>query len=170
MEKTVTWTKLSYDAWHFYIASTEEGLCYISTPQEEFEDLKKWAAKRLPKYTLKENEQQLYNYKTELFEYLNGQRKNFTFPIRLHGTHFQQSVWQALLAIPFGETVSYSEIATVIDNPKAVRAVGTAVGANPLLFVIPCHRVVGKNGALTGFRGGLDMKSRLLKLERAQIE
>jgi len=96
---------------------------------------------------------------------LDGQRKNFTAAITLHGTAFQQSVWQALLEIPHGETVSYSDIAERIGNPKAVRAVGTAIGANPMLIIVPCHRVIGKNGSLTGFRGGLEMKIQLLDLE-----
>ena len=98
-------------------------------------------------------------------EFLDGQRKEFTAATALHGTPFQQSVWQALLEIPFGETVSYSTIAERIGNPKAVRAVGTAIGANPMLIIVPCHRVIGKNGSLTGFRGGLEMKAHLLNLE-----
>ena len=98
-------------------------------------------------------------------QYFNGERSQFTLPLDLKGTVFQISVWQQLLNIPFGETVAYSYIAEKINNPKAVRAVGRAIGQNPLTVVIPCHRVIGKNGTLTGFRGGLEMKKVLLSLE-----
>ena len=105
-------------------------------------------------------------YARELIDYMEGKRKEFTMPLDLHGTPFQQSVWKALQEIPFGQTVSYSDIAERIQNPKSVRAVGAAIGANPLLITVPCHRVIGKNGNLTGFRGGLEMKKQLLALER----
>ena len=120
----------------------------------------------MPDYILIEDDQALQGYAAELTEFLDGERKNFTTAVTLHGTPFQQSVWQALLEIPYGETVSYSVIADRIGNPKAVRAVGSAIGANPLLIIVPCHRVIGKNGSLTGFRGGLDMKVQLLDLEK----
>lgn len=84
--------------------------------------------------------------------------ETFTIPIDVYGTAFQLAVWNTVREIPYGETHSYSEIAERIQKPNAVRAVGTAVGANPLLITIPCHRVIGKNGKLTGFRGGLEMK------------
>ncbi|MBO1914937.1 methylated-DNA--[protein]-cysteine S-methyltransferase, partial [Microvirga sp. 3-52] len=99
-----------------------------------------------PGYFLVEEKETLKCYAQEMMEFLDGQRKEFTTSTDLHGTPFQQSVWQALLEIPFGKTVSYSTIAERIGNPKAVRAVGTAIGANPMLIVVPCHRVIGKNG------------------------
>ena len=105
-------------------------------------------------------------YAQELIDYMEGKRREFTMPVDLHGTPFQQSVWRALQEIPYGQTVSYSDIAERIQNPKSVRAVGAAIGANPLLITVPCHRVIGKNGNLTGFRGGLEMKRQLLALER----
>lgn len=96
--------------------------------------------------------------------------ETFTIPIDVYGTAFQLAVWNTVREIPYGETHSYSEIAERIQKPNAVRAVGTAVGANPLLITIPCHRVIGKNGKLTGFRGGLAMKKELLKLEALREE
>ena len=87
-------------------------------------------------------------------------------PIDLHGTPFQQIVWKALQEIPYGQTVSYSDIAERIEKPNAVRAVGTAIGANPVLIIVPCHRVIAKSGKLGGFRAGLEMKEQLLELER----
>ncbi|MDP3114273.1 MAG: methylated-DNA--[protein]-cysteine S-methyltransferase [Candidatus Cloacimonadaceae bacterium] len=99
-------------------------------------------------------------------EYFEGRREDFALPYLLQGTHFQLSVWQALEEIPYAQTVSYSSIAQQIGNPKAVRAVGGAVGSNPLPLIIPCHRVIGKNGAIVGFRGGTDIKQALLNLEQ----
>ena len=97
--------------------------------------------------------------------YFEGQRVTFDFPLAPSGTPFQQSVWRALCGIPHGETVSYAEIARRVGRPSAVRAVGAANGANPIAIVIPCHRVIGTNGALTGYGGGLDRKRALLLLE-----
>ena len=101
----------------------------------------------------------------QLRAYLNGKLKTFTVPLAPRGTEFQRAVWNALLEIPYGETRSYSEIARAIGRPDAVRAVGTANGANPIPIIIPCHRVIGANGSLTGFGGGLDVKRQLLMLE-----
>ncbi|MGX9417541.1 methylated-DNA--[protein]-cysteine S-methyltransferase [Vibrio sp. WJH972] len=101
----------------------------------------------------------------QLSEYFNQDRRAFDLPIDTKGTPFQQEVWQALAQIPFGETCSYKQIAQAIGKPKAVRAVGAANGKNPVSVVIPCHRVVGANGKLTGYAGGIERKEALLKLE-----
>jgi len=102
----------------------------------------------------------------ELDEYFSGKRQRFEVPLAARGgTNFQRSVWLALAAIPYGTTVTYGEIARRIGAPTSVRAVGGAVGANPLSIVVPCHRVIGANGTLTGFGGGLDRKKYLLGLE-----
>lgn len=105
------------------------------------------------------------NVQTQLTEYFEGKRTSFEILLKFHGTPFQQKVWQALLDIPFGETRSYSEQAEVVGCPEAIRAVGTANGLNPISIIVPCHRVIGKNGRLTGYAGGLDMKKKLLSLE-----
>ena len=105
----------------------------------------------------------------QLAEYFAGQREAFDLPLHFVGTDFQKSVWTALLTIPFGETRSYADIARQIGKPSACRAVGAANGRNPLSIIVPCHRVVGANGALTGFAGGLRAKSHLLGLERKFI-
>lgn len=104
--------------------------------------------------------------KRELSEYAAGTRQTFSLPLRPAGTGFQQSVWRALLSVPYGETCCYADIAALIGKPAAVRAAAQAIGRNPLLIVIPCHRVIGKDGSLTGFAAGLDMKRYLLALER----
>jgi methylated-DNA-[protein]-cysteine S-methyltransferase len=101
----------------------------------------------------------------ELEEYFQGKRTTFTVPLDLRGTEFQKSVWKQLQKIPYGATATYSEIAKKIKKTTAVRAVGAANGKNPLCVLIPCHRVIGSNGSLTGFSGGLKIKQRLLDLE-----
>ena len=107
----------------------------------------------------------------QLSEYFAGQRSQFEVPLDLScGTAFQQSVWQALLDIPQGGAVSYGEVSRRIGNPAAVRAVGGAVGRNPVSIIVPCHRVMGSSGALTGYAGGLDRKTALLRLEGALQE
>ena len=101
----------------------------------------------------------------QLQEYFSHRREMFQLPLAAKGTEFQQQVWQALKTIPFGETWSYQQLAEAIGNPKAVRAVGLANGKNPISVIVPCHRVIGKKGKLTGYAGGLDRKAALLKLE-----
>jgi len=102
----------------------------------------------------------------QLGEYFAGKRRQFDVPVSPHGTHFQRAVWNELLAIPYGETRSYKNIAQAIGNPNACRAVGMANNKNPVSIIIPCHRVIGSNGALVGYGGGLEMKQKLLELEK----
>jgi methylated-DNA-[protein]-cysteine S-methyltransferase len=104
----------------------------------------------------------------QLGEYFDGERTVFDLPLAFHGTEFQQRVWSALLTIPFGETRTYTEIAAQIGAPAAVRAVGAANGRNPISIVAPCHRVLGADGKLRGFAGGLEVKAQLLEHERAK--
>ncbi|MFS0690635.1 methylated-DNA--[protein]-cysteine S-methyltransferase [Sporosarcina sp. 179-K 8C2 HS] len=165
-EDIVYWMLLNYGQWNIYIAATNEGLCYAGPHNAPFDELADWTKKRLPTHHLLEDRTVMEPYARELIDYVEGKRKEFTIALDLHGTPFQRSVWKALLEIPYGQTVSYSDIAERIQNPKSVRAVGAAIGANPLLITVPCHRVVGKNGSLTGFRGGLEMKKQLLDLEK----
>lgn len=101
----------------------------------------------------------------QVCEYLKGERLVFDFPYELRGTEFQQKVWDALCQIPYGETRTYKDVATMVGNPKASRAVGMANNRNPLMIVVPCHRVVGSSGKLVGYAGGLGMKESLLELE-----
>lgn len=102
----------------------------------------------------------------QIYEYLAGKRKVFELPLALEGTSFQKAVWSALANIPYGETRSYKEIAESIGRPKACRAVGMANNKNPIAIIIPCHRVIGASGKLVGFGGGLDIKEKLLNLEK----
>jgi methylated-DNA-[protein]-cysteine S-methyltransferase len=108
----------------------------------------------------------LINTERQLGEYFAGKRKTFSLALDMRGTRFQKDVWEALLAIPFGETRSYGQLALQLGNPRATRAVGAANGRNPLSIIVPCHRVIGSSGKLTGFAGGLDVKAHLLGLEK----
>lgn len=103
----------------------------------------------------------------ELQEYLDGKRTSFSVPVAYDGTDFQNQIWKQIAQIPFGATITYSELAQKAGAPAAVRAAGTATGRNPLGIIVPCHRVVGKNGGMGGYAGGLDRKKRLLKIETA---
>ncbi|WP_069812412.1 methylated-DNA--[protein]-cysteine S-methyltransferase [Streptomyces sp. TP-A0874] len=105
----------------------------------------------------------------QLDAYFDGELTSFDLPLRLSGTPFQQRVWSALREIPYGETVSYGELAARLGRPTAARAVGLANGRNPIGIIVPCHRVVGSGGALTGYGGGLDRKRRLLALESSGV-
>jgi O-6-methylguanine DNA methyltransferase len=110
---------------------------------------------------------QVQPYVDELAEYFAGKRREFTFPLDLRGTDFQLACWRALLAIPYGETRSYADIARAVGKPNAFRAVGMANNRNPIAIVVPCHRVIASDGTLCGYGGGLDVKRKLLELEGA---
>lgn len=107
---------------------------------------------------------------TQIEEFLHGHRRIFDIPYQLNGTSFQKRVWNVLSCIPYGTTVSYQDVAKMLGNEKASRAVGMANHKNPLILIIPCHRVCGKNGSLTGYAGGLDRKEMLLTLESKYLE
>ena len=139
------------------LAGEGDGLSMIGFP--------KGSMRRDPEPEWIYNEEPLENARTQLTEYFSGQRKDFDLPLKLDGTEFQVSVLEALLKIPYGETTSYGAVAKQIGRPKAVRAVGAANGRNPIPIIVPCHRVIGSSGDLTGFGGGLDTKEALLRLE-----
>ncbi len=105
----------------------------------------------------------------QLEEYFDGKRKTFDIPLNLVGTEFQKAVWKQLLRIPYAETESYATVAKAIGRPSAIRAVAGAIGANPISIIIPCHRVIGSDGSLTSYAGGLEVKKYLLSIERAFI-
>ena len=119
------------------------------------------------KFKFEESANALRAYVAELEEYFAGQRREFTFPLDLRGTDFQRACWRALLAIPYGETRTYADIARAIGKPNAFRAVGMANNRNPVAVVVPCHRVIASDGTLCGYGGGIDVKRKLLELEGA---
>jgi len=155
--------------------------CYLDTPIGELllagEDgalsmigFPKGSMRREPEPDWIFNEKPLADARAQLGEYFAGDRKEFDLPLKLNGTEFQVSVLEALQDIPYGQTTSYGEIAKRIGRPKAVRAVGAANARNPIPIVVPCHRVIGITGDLTGFGGGLDTKEALLRLEAEQTQ
>jgi methylated-DNA-[protein]-cysteine S-methyltransferase len=123
---------------------------------------------RLEETVADERHPVLVETERQLQEYFDGKRKSFSIALDMRGTRFQKDVWEALLSIPFGGTRTYAQLATALGNPRATRAVGAANGRNPISIIVPCHRVIGSSGKLTGFAGGLDIKARLLDLERSE--
>lgn len=169
-QQYIYWSMLNRGNWQLYVAASEQGVCYIGGQHESFDHLSVWVAIRYPQAMLVRSDERLHLHIEELAEYLQGDRKGFTMPLDIQGTPFQRAVWRILCEIPYGETRTYSEIAAYLQKPMAARAVGTAIGANPILITVPCHRVIGKNGHMTGYRGGLDMKKRLLKVEHLSTD
>lgn len=139
------------------LAGESDALCMIGFPKGKM--------RRDPESDWIYNEAPFVDVRTQLAEYFDGKRKTFSLPLKLSGTEFQVSVLEALQDIPYGETASYGDVARRIGRPKAVRAVGAANGRNPIPIIVPCHRVIGSGGDLTGFGGGLDTKEALLRLE-----
>src|SRR5713226_4299064 len=154
------------------VMATEAGVCWAGTPGTLAIEGEAWVEQRLPRsYVVSHGEiAPLKHAMDELRRYLAGERVEFTCPLDLHGTTFQIMVWEELFRIPYGETRTYREIAYAIGRPKAVRAVGAANGANPVAIIVPCHRVVGSDGTLTGYGGGLPTKAWLLSLEGIQVK
>lgn len=148
------------------VAATEKGVCAVAfgeTTQQLAEDL----AREFPAAEIKPDDENLRNYVRAIVEHLDGQRRSLALPLDLQATAFQLQVWTELRRIPYGETRSYKEIAERIGNAKAVRAVARACATNPVALVNPCHRVVGANGKLSGYRWGVGRKKMLLDRERS---
>jgi methylated-DNA-[protein]-cysteine S-methyltransferase len=171
MAKALGYTTMDSPIGPLLLASTEEGLCLIQfgDQQSGLAELQRWCKKTFLGITLERNDDMNETAKTQLQEYFAGTRKEFDLPIKLYGTPFQKAVWTELSRIPFGETRSYKDIALAIGASKAVRAIGGANNRNPIPVVIPCHRVIGSNGALVGYGGGLPIKEFLLSLEDVQL-
>jgi methylated-DNA-[protein]-cysteine S-methyltransferase len=150
------------------IASSTLGLTYLGFPISNGRGFMGWvqchARGSKPQPDVESNRE----FSNQVLEFIDGKRRSFEFPIDLRATPFQQQVYKVVGQIPFGETLSYAEVAALAGDPNASRAVGAALGANPLPLVIPCHRVVGSRGKLQGYAGGISVKARLLAAE--QIE
>ncbi len=149
----------------FTCATTELGLAYVGLPRASGRGLAGWMRRHAPDARAESAWAPNRDAVRQIQEFLEGKRDEFELELDLRATPFQCSVYDALLAIPYGETRTYSDVARAIGQPKAVRAVGTANGANPIPIVIPCHRVVATGGRLGGFGGGLPMKRKLLAME-----
>ncbi len=152
------------------LASTEKGLCWVDLPGFGGRGFSGWLRTHVPDAQVVEEASEFTDSAREqLLEYLSGERIHFELKLDLRATPFQQSVYDELLAIPYGETRSYAEVAAAVGKPKAVRATGTANGANPIPLVVPCHRVIASGGGLGGYGGGLPLKRRLLAMEQSRV-
>lgn len=147
---------------------TADGLACLAFPSHSLDGCVAWAETREPAAEVITRHACLDALSAQLTAYFKGTLRDFTVSLDLRGTHFQLDVWQALQEIPYGEVRSYGDIAHAIGRPRAVRAVGLANHANPVPIIVPCHRVIGSTGHLTGYGGGLDLKERLLLLEGAR--
>lgn len=150
-----------------WVATTEAGICAVGLGAGQPEDFFAWLSRRIGPEPPREDPTALAPALTQLREYFSRVRHEFDLPLDVRGTAFQEAVWAEVIRIPYGATTTYGEIAQRIGRPGAARAVGAAVGANPLPILIPCHRVIGAGGSLTGYGGGLEVKAALLRLEGA---
>ena len=144
---------------HFAVITSVKGI------REIIFNLEKDNSKLANTIQLKPEDPDMLNVYTQLKEYFGGERKQFDLPLEIEGTEFQKRVWNELLIIPYGRTISYKELAVRLGDEKVIRAAASANGANPLPVVIPCHRVIGSDGSLIGYGGGLEIKAKLLVLE-----
>ena len=150
-----------------FIAKDHAGICEISfiVDEKKFLSALKKKYDIQPVYALSK----LTNEINQVQQYFAGKRKSFDIPISLYGTDFQKKVWREISKIPYGHTISYSDLAERVKNKNALRAVGTACGKNPTPIVIPCHRVISKDGSIGGFGGGVSLKEKMLKIERDAV-
>lgn len=164
--KQLYWGTVTYEDWTLYLLATDKGLARVTWPNQSFAEVVSWAEQHLPSSMRVHEPNRMERYSQALLRYLNDHTAvHDHFEFDLHGTEFQCDVWQALRRIPYGQTVTYSDIAAKINRSGAVRAVAGAISANPIAFLVPCHRVIGKDGSLTGYRGGVPLKERLLRQE-----
>ena len=160
---TIYYGECILDTQRYYLATTVNGLCFVGSPDQSLTEIEHF----LPVNQLVLDQARLAPFVTAIQTYWTGQTTNWSVPIDLiGGTDLQRQVWTALQTIPYGQTRDYGQIAQQIGRPTAIRAVASAIGRNPLLLLIPCHRVLRKDGALGGYRGGLALKRQLLELEQ----
>ncbi len=172
-ENTILVDRLTTPIGPMFICATGRGICLVEfagrrmlgSLESEFQDLQR----RLQSPILTGKNQHIAQARNELQEYFQGKRKKFSVMLDMQGTAFQQAVWQILLSIPYGRTISYLQQARLLNKPSAVRAVANANGANRISIIIPCHRVIGSDGKLTGYGGGIERKQWLLDLESRAI-
>lgn len=162
---SIYYTELTFKEWYIFIAATKNGLCYVSADPNGKIKYEKWLEITFEDFKSEKNENVLEIYTEQFIDYMEGKRINFSLPLDLYGSRFQKETWKVLVKIPYGETKTYSDIANQIGKPSAVRAVASAIGKNPALILVPCHRVIRKNGELSGFRDGIEIKKKLLALE-----
>lgn len=169
MGQHLFYSLLNYMDWSFYIVASDQGLCFVGSSPASKAEMTQWVATHFEETDLVEDDHALDHYRNAVISYLSRDTQTITVNTHLIGTVFQKKVWNSLNAIPYGETLTYGELASLIGySPKGARAIGTALAANPLLIVYPCHRVVPKSSKPRAFRGGLAMKEKLLSLEKGK--
>ena len=153
------YTKFSIEGIQFTIIATPKGIREIIFNLDDSSDKLKGSV------LVKPDDAQMHNIHSQLLEYFKGERRIFNLPMEIQGTEFQKKVWNELLKIPYGKTITYKKLAERLGNLKSIRAAAHANGVNPLAIVIPCHRVIGSDGSLVGYGGGLYIKEKLLEIE-----
>jgi O-6-methylguanine DNA methyltransferase len=151
------------------LGTSDKGLCWVELPGAAGRGFSGWLRAQAPDAKLVDDERANRSAREQVVEYLEGDRIHFELPLDVRGTPFQLAVYEQLLAIPYGETRSYADVARAVGRPSAVRATGTANGANPVALVVPCHRVIASGGGLGGYGGGLALKRRLLAMESSRV-
>lgn len=161
----IYWTSIEVNEWKITLAATETGLSYVGIAEDSVLHMKEWIGKHYAE-ELVEDATELTLYIEEIEQYLLRRKNGLSsLPLDLQGTPFQLQVWRVLQQIPYNETKTYSEIAEQLGRPTAVRAVASAIGRNPVLIAVPCHRVIAKDGNLSGYRDGVERKRKLLQIE-----
>lgn len=167
MPETLKYCTFETPIGDMYAVSSDQGICLLEfTERKELNKELKELAKHFETDIQEGESDYLTQLKKELTDYFNGELKSFTIPLIFTGSDFQKKVWNALLEVPYGETRTYMEQTLVLGDPKAIRAVASANGRNKIAIVVPCHRIIGSDGSLTGYAGGIDRKRFLLNLER----
>ena len=172
MRKVIRYKRVDTPLGIVEIGAGADGICSIRFVQDEEQEIKESSSHGESPGDAEEEQIQrlLSEAQRQLTEYMEGRRKVFELPLSVEGTSFQKKVWEELRRIPYGETRTYGQIAALVGNPKGSRAVGMANHHNPVGIVVPCHRVIGADGKLTGYAGVVDKKAGLLKLEREHAE
>jgi len=165
----IAYARLDSPVGPVWVATTAIGVCAVRLGAGQPEDFFAWLSRHIDPAPPRQDSQTLVPALTQLGEYFSGARREFDLPLDTRGTPFQEAVWAEVARIPYGTTTTYGEVARRIGRPRAARAVGGANGANPLPIIIPCHRVIGAGGSLTGYGAGLAIKAALLQLEDALL-
>lgn len=170
MQERIVYSTFNTPLGEMLAACSDKGLCRLCLPGGTGEQFFSWVSKHFSRPLIEEGKSPLLRkVEEQVNQYLNGERTTFSVQLDLRGTPFQRRVWNALLQIPYGCTATYKDIACTAGSPGAARAVGQANNRNPIPIIVPCHRVIGSNGSLTGYGGGMHIKEWLLKLEGIEL-
>jgi methylated-DNA-[protein]-cysteine S-methyltransferase len=167
MSPKILWTSFESPIGIVFVASTERGLCKVVLPGEGEKRFFRWIERTFPQSALVESSREGKAVVSQLLEYFKNKREKFDVALDFHGSDYNVRVWKELVKIPYGTTISYKQLAKRVGTPTAYQTVGHANGMNPIPIIVPCHRVIGSDGSMTGYGGGIKTKEYLLKLEGA---